>query len=281
MNNVQAIELEIYKAVAEICEQNHLRYYADGGTLIGAVRHKGFIPWDDDIDLVMPRPDYDSFIRLARKELHPRYEISTYHGKAKSERPVFYCQVLDKSSVVEQNIANETIRTSIWIDIFPIDALPAPLLSRKIQQYRLLWNRFRVQVSNFDLNVHQNRANRSFIERAIISFVDKTKFGSWIDTATALAKTERIAKKYRYDEESVCIDVFGVHKSKEIFPNAWFGDAIYFPFEDGSMPCPHDYDSMLRQIFGDYMQLPPVEERCSDHMMRIVSLGGGNSDNDS
>ena len=277
MNDIQVIELNIFKAVADICERNNLRYYADGGTLIGAVRHNGFIPWDDDIDLVMPRPDYDIFLKKARDELPSRYEVSTYHGKPKAERPVFFCQVLDKSTIVEQDIANEKINTSVWIDVYPIDALPAPLVRRKIHQYRLLWNRFIVQVSNFDLNVHQNRTNRSFVERALISLVNVTKFGSWIDTSKALAKTERLAKKYAYDNEAKCIDVFGVHKSKEIFPSAWFGDAVYLPFEDCKMPCPFSYDLMLRQIFGDYMKLPPEEERRSDHMMTIVSLGGGNT----
>ena len=278
MNEAQKTELAIFKCVRKILEENNLRYYAIGGTLLGAVRDKGFIPWDDDIDIAVPRPDYDRFLEIARTALPSSYELVTYHGKNKAETPVYQAQVQDLNSEVVVEMANEGRSTHLWIDVFPLDAMPSNGLLRTLQKYRLLYMRMKVNASNFDAIVHQHRANRPFHERALIKFCELTSFAQNEESSDLLAKTEKAAKRYDYEREDYVVNLWGVYKFREMFPKAWMGEGVELPFEDTTITCPSCYDDVLTQMYGDYMTPISEDERSAQHCMTVISSGKNSDD---
>ncbi len=270
---LQERELAMYKQVAEICRSEDLRFYALGGTLLGAVRHGGFIPWDDDIDIALPRPDYDRFVGIAKREL-PSYLVpKTYRDEQGESHPMFICIIKDTRTKIQLNHANVTENTSVWLDVFPLDAMPSNTLLRTVHKYRLLYERMKIQFSMYEENVHQHRENRPLHERALMKFREKTGFGSQWDTYELMCHIERTLRQYDYEREGWFVNMFGAYKFREMFPKEWFGNGIELPFEDTTIPCPVEYNKVLTQMYGDYMTLPPEEQRGQQHRMTVISLG--------
>ncbi len=270
---VQKIELDMYKKVALVCDCYDIPFFALGGTLLGAVRHKGFIPWDDDIDIAIPRPDYDRFVEIAKDEL-PSYLVpKTYRDEKGDEHPMFICIIKDTRTKIQLNHATKTEDTSVWLDVFPLDAMPTNVLLRTIHKYRLLYERMKIQFSMYEENVHQHRDGRPFYERALMKFREITGFGSGWDTYELMCHIEQTLRKYSYEKEGWFVNMFGAYKFREMFPKAWFGEGIELPFEDTSIRCPIEYDKVLTQMYGNYTILPPEEQRGEQHRMTIISLG--------
>ena len=273
LRKLQLLELDMLKEVLAVCGRHGIPYYALGGTLLGAVRHRGFIPWDDDIDIGIPRPDYERFLSFAEKELPAHLHPVWFERQSGDERPVYACQVRDDRYEVIQHIANEPIRTNLWIDIFPLDGMPDGKIARKIHSFRLLYRRARIQFSMFDRNVHQHRTNRPWYERAAIRFFRATGFGSRSSPFKMMEKMDRALKKYPYGQCGWLVNFMGAWKLKEMFRKSVYGDGADYPFEDLAIRGPADADAVLTQMYGNYME--PVrdpEEQKKHHGMEIRDL---------
>lgn len=271
LNELQQIDLEILSLVIEICERHKLRYYALGGTLLGAVRHKGFIPWDDDVDIAMPRPDYDTFLDVCQKELPDRYVVQNYRTIPDDPAPTYMSRIGRKGTSVTYGVASVAKEMPIWIDIFPLDAMPSKKFLRVVHKYRLLYQRLKFQFSSYEFNANIHK-QRPFHEKALMRFREITKIGSNWDSAEILAKTEIIARRYSYDKEDYFVNLFGAYKFKEMFPKSWFKDGVELPFENIKLICPVEYDKVLTQMYGDYMTPPPEEQRTLHHCISDVSV---------
>ena len=139
LRKLQLIELEILKEVISLCEKHGLRYYLLGGTFLGAVRHQGFIPWDDDIDIGMPRTDFERFCEIARQELKAPLGFVSFRNNA--EYIYFHPRVYNYNSrVIDRSGVNEK-ETFAWIDVFPLDGMPGNKLVRKLYGFYLLFLR--------------------------------------------------------------------------------------------------------------------------------------------
>lgn len=270
LSAIQSADLEIYKRIAKLCSEHGLTHYALGGTLLGAVRHSGFIPWDDDLDIVMPRPDYDVFLRVAESELTAQYDVVTYHNAGDTWLPRYYCQVHDRDTKVELGMAKDAEVTTAWVDVLPLDAMPSNPAIRTLHKYRLLEKRMEAQLADFDRIVHLSRIDRPLHERAIIALARVSKVGSKGDAVAKLSKAEKIARLYNYDKEEWIVNYFGAYKFKEMFPKDWFSEGVLLPFEDTVIPCPVEYEQVLTQLYGDYMTPPPVEDRNARHRSKTT-----------
>ena len=273
LTELQLIDLNILRTVVDICNKHSLTYYALGGTLLGAVRHQGFIPWDDDIDIALPRPDYQQLLDACNDELSNVLIVQNYKTMPDDPAPTYMSRIGKVGTLVAYGVANKTKEMPVWIDVFPFDAMPSNNLLRSIQKYRLLYHRMKFQFSCYDANVHQHRPNRPLHERLLMKFRETTKVGENWNPAEMLAQTERAALSYNYDEEDYFVNLFGAYKFREMFPKAWFGNGIALPFEDGTINCPIEYDKVLSQMYGDYMTPPVEEDRAMHHCLSVITLG--------
>ena len=273
LKELQKVELKTVKEILKIFDAHQIRYFMLGGTLLGAIRHKGFIPWDDDIDLGVPRKDYDRFLEVASKELPPHLKAVTFEDEKDAERPIYYCQVKDLNTEIVQHIAKKDYKTNVWIDIFPLDGMPDNPAQRKIHCFRLLYWRMRLQFSMFDENVHLHRKSRPLHEKALIRFYQITKFGSHSKPYDIMKKLDKAMRMYDYDRQNFIINFKGTWKLKEMFPKKVYSEGKMYPFEDIEMRGPENYDYVLSQMYGDYMTPPEdTPDRYEHHSIEINKL---------
>lgn len=257
MNKTEEIQkkvLAIYKVIKEICDRHNLRYYAIGGTAIGAVRHKGFIPWDDDLDIAMPWEDYRKFFSIAEKELPENLRIRV----AKNIEP--FWNFFDKIHNIETTFIeqSELFYPQCYKGIF-VDIMPLFGISGKAREQKKIIKRTLFFLS---ANARQWRNPRECSTKgkllcAAAKVVQRIKhsdfwYRQWVKS---LSKND-------FDKS----DCTGYTWSRSlsprlIFDRTWFDDYVELPFEDTTMRMPIGYHEMLTRQFGNYMQLPPENER--------------------
>lgn len=257
LRKLQNIQLDILKEYIRICKKYHLQYFLIGGSCLGAVRHQGFIPWDDDIDVGMPREDYEKFLEVAVNELPRSYFLQT--AKTDPHYPLNFAKIRhNQTAFLESAVAHLEINHGVYMDIFPIDGYSSSLrLKWKIK--RLKWG----------------------IEKAFTLKEWRSKFKSMcvrMSTATLrdYHKTRDIlnatVKKHRYDACDTVISHFGAWGEKEVFAKDVFGQGSLGIFEGLEVMLPADPDFYCRQLYGNYMEYPPVEKRVTHHRCEIIDL---------
>lgn len=258
--------LEVAKEFVDICNDNNLRYFMLGGTLLGAIRHKGFIPWDEDMDFGMPRSDYNILLEILSKKKFG-FSVSHYTLNNSQDYPIR----LESRKV--QIIDNSTSKGKLkfaWIDILPLDGMPDNSFIRKIHSVNLLRLRAFYKISQLSTNVAENNPYRTKLESLIINISKTFKLEKLFTEKRTVAALEVALQKYDYDECSYVVDFMGAYKLKEMFPKKIYEDSVHYIFEDTSFVGPKDYDRVLRQLYGEYMKLPPIEMR-SKHNFKIIN----------
>jgi lipopolysaccharide cholinephosphotransferase len=258
IEKLKIIELEIFKQFVSVCEKLNLKYYLIGGTLLGAVRHQGFIPWDDDIDVAMMREDYEVFIREAQKYLPEEYFVQT--NQTDDEFPFNFCKIRRSDTTFwESSVKNLKINQGVFIDIFPIDYHPDGKLSRKI-----------FNLKNMLLNI---RISEIFtIEKQKLAVWKKciVKLTTPNSVRKAVQKRDRLLKSNK--GKKLVSNYCGAWGDKEIVPVEWFGEGVELEFEGIKACAPEGYHLWLTQVYGDYMQLPPEEKRVGHHYTEVIDL---------
>ena len=255
VDEMKKFQVEILDVVACFCEEHGINYWIDCGTLLGAVRHKGYIPWDDDIDVGMLRPDYDRFMREFNGT-NPRYEFRCVENDP--DFPYPFGKVMDTTTL----LIEETIRTHISIDIFIYDNAPDDdKTAYRMLKLRRLYNmlRFRRLAKVFSLfGVHRKRnfvlRLAEYVSRALLRIFPRNYFTKKI-----------IAVSRRYISQ----DTRRIGNFTSVTPmlcdKRVFKSFIELEFEGKKYKAPIGYDEYLRAFYGDYMQLPPVEKRVTNH----------------
>lgn len=247
--------LDILKDVDNFCTTNGIRYSMAYGTLIGAVRHKGFIPWDDDIDLLMPRPDFEKFVSTYGKDPDARYRCLYRTDDSKSKFLHFFAKVEDTHTVCQQG-KSDNYHFGVTLDIFPVDGKPDdktiwPQFERKLTSYA---HRLNICSTKFELlNFHQ----------PLLSKIEAHVKGPmhWI------SKCDEIMKSYDFNTCQYCGSVSVTHNGiKEIFPRELFEEYTRLEFEGCQFMAFKDWEAFLVQQYGDYMQLPPENKRATHCM---------------
>lgn len=272
MDVIQKGSLELLKTLDEICEHNNLRYYIIGGTLLGAVRHKGFIPWDDDIDVAMPRKDYNFLLEHSEELFINSCKLLHYSNcDDKLLAQCMFIKLMNKKTSVEIEQNGKIIKSNIFLDIFPLDGTPDNWLLRKFYFFRLLFHRALYKFTFSDVIEIDNGNDRSLFEKILIKFSKITHIGKLIDPQKERAKLKNLLEKYDCDKSKKMAGTFlGAYKLREFTDVKYFRNRKKYQFEDGEFYGTDDYDGYLTCIYGDYMQLPPEEKRIGKH--KIVKV---------
>lgn len=246
---------KIAKHFDAFCNENNLRYFGIGGTAIGALRHKGIIPWDDDIDFVMPRPDYERFLQLAER-LHPSYKVITHRNTPKYHLTM--AKMYDANTSYIGSFKQKVV-VGAFIDIFPIDGCPGNTeQERKNFFYSYMRLRHRGEaIGNYytlrDLIGRAIRKDWTGIQNQLISHWYHL-LGKHNDV---FDQCDKLLMSTPY-ESSEYVAYFSTWRSaKVISPKEWFDDYFYAPFEDFKIRLPQGIHQYLTQLFGDYMTPPP------------------------
>jgi len=267
VRNLQLLELNILKEVKDICDKNNLKYYLLGGTLLGSVRHKGFIPWDDDIDICMPREDYEKFLEIAPIQLKKSYKLSNY--KNNKDYILYFSKVTNSLIKLKSKEKKYEEIVPAWIDIFPLDGMPNNILIRKIHQFNFFIKKTMLTLSNFN-EININTINTSILKKIFFWLEKYIEFSKFINSKRQLDKIDILLKKYPYENSKYVCNFMGAYKFKEMFSKKLYDDSSTYIFEDIEVVAPRDYDFYLTQLYGDYMKLPPENER-NRHLTEILN----------
>ena len=256
LRKLQLAELEIYKQVADICDRHHITYYMSAGTFLGAVRHKGFIPWDDDMDMRVPRPDYERLLEALREELPEPYALRHYTWDKSYHR--YFAKVENRNVRFRRTHTVKTQETNAWIDIFPLDGMPKNSLRARLRKIRLMTVKLWMQLSVFD-EIIDIKKKRSAYEKLLIFIAMHTPLQKHISWDRMWKRMDRALKAYPPEKSDVWMNFFSSYKFRDIMPKTVYGSGRKYPFEDTELNGPEDYDAFLKQLYGDYMQLPPED----------------------
>lgn len=256
--------LDIYKDVAALCDKYGLTYMMSGGTCLGAVRHQGFIPWDDDLDIMMPRKDYDALIvLLERGELGPKYEFT--YPNAKSDANTVFLKIFRKNSKdVEIHNVSTPFPKGIYLDVFALDSVPKYHWLQRIKGFfantiqfigiARLYNQYKSRELKEYMSMDSNLMKRYRLKQVlgtVTSFASHGKWIYWYDRFVASSKDNR---------------QWGIPTGRKYYCGEIFNKEVYVPvtkgtFEGLEVNLPHDTDRYLKNLYRNYMELPPVEKR--------------------
>ena len=269
IQDVQRIELEILLELDRICKESNIPYQLFGGTLLGAVRHKGFIPWDDDVDICMKRKDYERFISIASSKLNSKYFLQTCFSDPESI--IQFAKIRKNGTVYENAVDNSpTTHTGIWIDIFPLDNIPDNNLLFWIQRMKIKFF-YAITTSSVKARVTLCQSKLKKILRLIFYYYLKIVSKESIDR-----KLDSLFKKYDFCSTKNMSHLtngtekwisYGFMRTIENYD-----DVIELEFCGYKFPCPRNYDEVLKSIYGNYMVLPPKDQQKPDHGVTKVQL---------
>ena len=250
-DEIKAIELNMLKAFADYCEANGLHYLITFGTLLGAARHKGFIPWDDDIDVMMPRDDYDRFIRFF-SDRSPIPNTELLYANANSDYCLPFAKLCDSRTIAKMQ--SSTNKHGIWIDIFPIDKVPNDLKKAiAFHKKLILW---RAVIISYATDFKHRKFDIKTIPKMIFAAYGKLKGGR-----NLALLMEKKAQKYNNSNSTYYCPVVWQAIPGGILSENELMDCIKIPFEQYTFSAPRCYDKYLRSLYGDYTILPPENKR--------------------
>ena len=249
---MQLAELDILIAFDKICKESGINYSLDSGTLLGAVRHKGFIPWDDDIDVAMPRPDYEKFYKLVteNKDILPdNLELVPDRGE---NALIPFLKLIDKNIKIDANAGE--ITENLWIDIFPYDGYPTD--NKKAAKF---WKKVHMCHRIILYNYNDCSNKRGLRKLALKLF---SVYAKMCGVSKAIKKLNKLREKYPYSKAEIVGPVMWSSCGlKYRMPIDAYSKYTALEFEGYTFPAIEDWDAYLSHAYGDYMTLPPEDKR--------------------
>ena len=258
---IKKCSLSILEYVDGVCKQKQINYYLAAGTLLGAVRHKGFIPWDDDIDIMIPRKDYERLIREFPS--NDRYSFLTYHNTP--NYPYAWGKITDLLTKKDEPLRSKYQTIGINIDVFPIDHYPNELEEAKVwcERIKKLQNRMLLICMPF---AKGKTLIHTVIKNSVIAFYHFLDVIGVLSVDKLVTKLDSMAQKYNSTDSNYCgiasVSAYGVNKRNR---NSVFSNTIELEFEGKKYPAPIGFDEYLKDYYDDYMELPPIEKRRTHH----------------
>ena len=252
LSELQGLELAIMKKIHAFCEENGIRYYLCFGTLIGAIRHGGFIPWDDDIDIFMPRPDYEKFLALFPQKMQ-EYGLGLANHLTKPYFGRCITKIYDTNTVLYEPQYKTDDPIGVFVDIWPLDGFPGTKSKMKRVARRAVFLKKLILASSSRLR-KENGWKKNLLILLAKPFNPKK----------LVKKLDALAKSYPYETSPYIKAYSGIHV---LYTREEWEKRILVPFEDTQLYVPENYDELLRRVYGDYMKLPPEEKQQPHHII--------------
>ena len=262
---VQKIQLEMAKDIKRVCEENGIRYFLYRGTFLGAVRHKGVIPWDDDMDFGFLREDYDKFCRIAPEKLGEQYCFQDWNTDENYAHP--FGKVRKRGTVFVEAKCARLPENGVYIDIYPLDFAPEDEKERSLLAKKLLHlYRLKLMKSGYtpwmeDTKIiWKKRIGYMAYQFAALFFSQKKLIGIYETLVRKVAAGNTL-----YEQSALPIAYY--------FDRSWCENLKEYPYEDTTFAGPENFDAFLSSLYGDYMQPPPEDKRENRHQIRELYLG--------
>ena len=255
--------MEMFQDVYSVCQRHSLTIMLGGGSALGAIRHQGFIPWDDDLDLLMPRSDYNAFMEVFEAELGEKYTLvaPNYSVRAKARFP----KIMKKGTTMKElTDVNSDLPCGIFLDIFPLENVPENIIHQKLKGLlcsalmfggsRAFWYEHRCQAIK-EYMCQTSTSKKTYYVHIVMGWLCHiVPSWKWFDAVDK-------AVQYRKETALMGIPTGRKHYFGEILPSSVYTPVSYALFEGVNTPIPGDYDAYLKNLYGNYMQIPPVEKR--------------------
>lgn len=271
LRKVQLAQLEIAIEIKRVCDENNIKYFLDSGSLLGAIRHKGFIPWDDDMDIGMLRDEYERFIEIAPYKLKSQFFLQTW--KTDENYPHAYAKVRKCGTRYVENVSQKSgVHNELFVDVFPYDVYPDDIRGRKKQGKQVMKFRYALQMKAriAPWNRHNKWWKKGLCVVKYIPYI----FYSWTQRRDVLIeKANAINIKYNGTKTEYYYEATGATPyGKWIVPAKCIENLETAYFENVKFLVPGDSDLYLRTVYGNYMELPPVEKRGNQHQVIEIKL---------
>ena len=262
LQELKRIQLDLLDVFCEYCDTNNLTYYLTYGTLIGAVRHNGYIPWDDDIDVMMPRMDYEKFL-LGFNQFPVANDVKAVSHEIDPHYYLAFAKLINTSTTMQEEVSID-YKIGVYIDIFPLDNLA--------DDYETAKKRIRKAFRYNELMLFKNltiNSKRTWYKNAII------RVGRVISVFWSRDKLIKALNQFGIHSEDGCYTryigtVTGISAGDEsrVFESEWFKKIVKVTFEGRKYNAPAGYDAFLKKLYGDYMKLPPLNEQITHHVYK-------------
>ena len=262
LQELKEIEFEILQMFDAFCKEHNIKYYLSHGTLLGAIRYKKFIPWDDDVDLLIPREDYNRMILLFRDTDH--YRLFAFEKNSEYRYPM--AKLCDMTTRKDELDYNNGVELGVDIDLFPLDAWDDDLNNAKKEVRYIRKNMFRLGLTKLKKPDSANPVKR-FIKGVVMLFCKM--FGSQYFIRKILKASY---KKGQEGSSYLGCKAWCVYGEKGIIPSRVFAETIDVEFEGKMFPAPKDYDTYLTCLYGDYLPEPPKEKQKTHHSFQAYRL---------
>ena len=264
IKRIQSVELEILRITVDILEKNNIKSYLIGGTCLGAIRHKGFIPWDDDIDIGLFREDYEKARIVLMRDLPKGYLY--IDNRTNPENPYNFGKVKKRGTAFVQ-VGDEhlNIHHGIYIDLFPIDDC-ANTIDKCVKEMKTI-KRYRLAEDIANMNYYKGDVPRKFAQRCLIFLAHLL-----LNTKRIQDKIDKLCMRNMGQQSKLVCIFLGQYSTKDIFDRDVFGEGKFVEFENSVFRVPEKYDKYLSSIYGDYMILPPLDKRVAPHDILFSSF---------
>ena len=267
LTELQAKLLPMLAWYHRFCVENGLRYYLLGGTMLGAARHKGFIPWDDDIDVGMPRNDYEKFLRLTKKQTFGPFVVEGIDTEAK-DFFYGYAKIYDTTTTLVENTRYQ-IKRGVFIDLFPLDGV-ADKREDITSFYKPILNKYRLLLAR----TCAIRENRKWYKNVAV-YIARAIPNVMLDNKKLMLSIDEMCRKKDFDKCKYVGNLYGNWGEREIMERSIMGEPVLYNFEGLDVYGASDYDGYLTSLYGNWRRLPPKEKQVTHHDFVELDLDRG------
>ncbi len=263
LEKLHLVHLELADELHRICVENNINYFIVAGTLLGAIRHEGFIPWDDDFDLGMLRNDYEKFKEVLKKELHDDYYFMDMDNNEHYSLP--FIKLMKKNTLIaEGNLPDNLENYGIFIDVFPFDSVPNNSLKKQYHKITTeVYKKLLLAKNNYKINISSSIKSVFYTVLKLISKLFSNNF--------LKKRLNYISSKYNNEESEFITNIGGAYGySKETIQRSWTQSLKLYDFAGRKYYSFSNYDAYLTNLYGNYMELPPVEDRGDRHAYQYI-----------